>query len=653
MDFQKKTIKFIACILLFVFSQTTMAQIHVINADSIKLGEIAGTNGIAFYGRPYFKNIGLGKVSDSILVRQSDGQIKFVPRSLIFNGIGVDWTNVSGRPDNLSQFANGPGFVTSTGSVTYATSAGSAASVDWTNVSGRPSSLSAFTNEPGYVTSNGSVNYANNAGGVAWTNVSGRPSSLSAFTNEPGYVTSSGNVNYANSAGGVSWANVSGRPSALSQFSNDPGYVTAAGSVNYSTKAGSSTVFMSASHPDTYYLQNNWDGTRWNITSNHGASARIGYADEAGSVSWANVSGKPTYVSSFINDAGYLTSGGSIYYASVAGTVDWANVSSKPSYVSSFINDSGYLTAGGSINYANSSGNASTAGSTTNFMSTSHAGSFFLVNNWDGARWNITSNHGAPVRVGWADGAGSVDWSNVSNKPANYAVSGGPISQFDNDYGYARTQDMTLAGVANRGSDTPNNIYFYKGASDEPDQGSGISFSPQGGSSPSFSSMWQLGSNGDMINLGSNYGYWQVNFRLGNTGGGWLRGYLTQTSDIKFKKNIFELKSVSDNLKKVRAVEYDRTDSKDHQIGFIAQEFQKLFPDLVTESGGDVNSLGIAYSNFTVPLLKGWQEHDVIILSQLTKVKTLEDEVAALKNELNLLKEEFKQIKVLLKPGIK
>lgn len=41
---------------------------------------------------------------------------------------------------------------------------GSAGSVSWTNVSGRPTDLASFTNGPGYVTSSGSVAYASNSG---------------------------------------------------------------------------------------------------------------------------------------------------------------------------------------------------------------------------------------------------------------------------------------------------------------------------------------------------------------------------------------------------------------------------------------------------------------------------------------------------------
>ena len=76
-------------------------------------------------------------------------------------------------------------------------SAGSAGSVAWTNVSGRPTNLSEFTNGPGYITSSGSI--TGSAGSVAWTNVSGRPTTVSAFTNDSGYITStiSGNMTAA------------------------------------------------------------------------------------------------------------------------------------------------------------------------------------------------------------------------------------------------------------------------------------------------------------------------------------------------------------------------------------------------------------------------------------------------------------------------
>jgi len=61
-------------------------------------------------------------------------------------------------------------------------------------------------------------------------------------------------------------------------------------------------------------------------------------------------------------------------------------------------------------------------------MSTSHAGSYWLVNNWTGAHWQITSNHGAGVRVAYADAAGSApasdvySWAKSSVKPTYTAA---------------------------------------------------------------------------------------------------------------------------------------------------------------------------------------------------------------------------------------
>lgn len=49
-------------------------------------------------------------------------------------------------------------------SVNYANSAGSANSVAWSNVNGRPTKVSQFTNDSGYITSSGSCSYASSAG---------------------------------------------------------------------------------------------------------------------------------------------------------------------------------------------------------------------------------------------------------------------------------------------------------------------------------------------------------------------------------------------------------------------------------------------------------------------------------------------------------
>lgn len=64
----------------------------------------------------------------------------------------------------------------------------------------------------------------------------------------------------------------------------------------------------------------------------------------------------------------------------------------------------------------NISGTATNATNATNWWATSHVGTWYLVNNWDGVRWRITSNHGAEVRVGYADIAGSTPASGITGQ---------------------------------------------------------------------------------------------------------------------------------------------------------------------------------------------------------------------------------------------
>ena len=63
--------------------------------------------------------------------------------------------------------------------------------------------------------------------------------------------------------------------------------------------------------------------------------------------------------------------------------------------------------------------NGGTASYATYLWSTSHGGTYYVSNAWDGTYWRFTSNHGAGVRVAYADGAGN------ASTVAGLAVHGG------------------------------------------------------------------------------------------------------------------------------------------------------------------------------------------------------------------------------------
>lgn len=119
-------------------------------------------------------------------------------------------------------------------------------------------------------------------------------------------------------------------------------------------------------------------------------------------------------------------------------------------------------------------------------------------------------------------------------------------------------------------------------------------------------------------------------------------GDVMANSDIRIKKNIVTLDPVSQSLRRLHAVSYDRRDMELHQIGFIAQNVQEFFPSLIKVDNDERRTLSLNYQAMTVPLLKGWQEHDEIITAQ-------QKEITDLKIEIEKLKALYLEIKELVK----
>lgn len=111
-------------------------------------------------------------------------------------------------------------------------------------------------------------------------------------------------------------------------------------------------------------------------------------------------------------------------------------------------------------------------------------------------------------------------------------------------------------------------------------------------------------------------------------------GDVTANSDIRIKKNIETLAPVSESLRRLHAVSYDRRDMNLHQIGFIAQNVQEYFPSLIKIDTDSRKTLSLNYQSMTVPLLKGWQEHDELIAAQQKEIEALKLALAEMKKML-------------------
>jgi hypothetical protein len=81
-------------------------------------------------------------------------------------------------------------------------------------------------------------------------------------------------------------------------------------------------------------------------------------------------------------------------------------------------------------------------------------------------------------------------------------------------------------------------------------------------------------------------------------------GTVTANSDIKLKENVITIESALDKVLSLRGVEYNRKDSGEHQIGVIAQEVEKIIPEVVY--GDEIKS--VAYGNLVGLLIEAIKE---------------------------------------------
>lgn len=109
--------------------------------------------------------------------------------------------------------------------------------------------------------------------------------------------------------------------------------------------------------------------------------------------------------------------------------------------------------------------------------------------------------------------------------------------------------------------------------------------------------------------------------RICANGGGFVQ--FGTFSDVSLKTNIVDLPSQLSNVRAMRPVEFDWRDGSGHQIGFIAQEVETVYPDLVGHDGGLKTLVGLQKNE--ARLIKCIQE-------LADKIDALEARIAALEN---------------------
>ena len=95
----------------------------------------------------------------------------------------------------------------------------------------------------------------------------------------------------------------------------------------------------------------------------------------------------------------------------------------------------------------------------------------------------------------------------------------------------------------------------------------------------------------------------------------------------RLKENIISLPSQLNNILALRPVEFDYK-TGGHQIGFIAQEMQEIYPDAIGDDGTEEKLLSITgWDKTSARLVKAIQELKAIIDTQQTRITALNAKV--------------------------
>lgn len=113
----------------------------------------------------------------------------------------------------------------------------------------------------------------------------------------------------------------------------------------------------------------------------------------------------------------------------------------------------------------------------------------------------------------------------------------------------------------------------------------------------------------------------------------------TAYSDRRLKENIQDLSPQLDNICRLKPSEFDYigySEGQGHQIGFIAQDMQEVYPDVVAADGEGMLQIA-GWSKTEARLVKAIQELKAITDAQATRIETLEAQNAAFEARLAAL----------------
>jgi CBS domain-containing protein len=394
-----------------------------------------------------------------------------------------------------------------------------------------------------------SATYATTAGIATYASNAG----IATYASNAGiatFATTAGIATFATTAGIATFATTAG----IATFATTAGiatFATTSGIATFATTAGIATFATNAGIAT--YASNAGIAT---YASNAGIAT---YADNAGIATYASNAGIATYadnagIATYASNAGiatYASNAGIATYASNAGIATYASNAGIATYASN-AGIATYASNAGIATYASNAGIATTANNVSSSININTSG-IITATSFSGSGTNLTGIVTSIVAGTNITVSGSTGQVTINSTGGG---GGGSIAILDN----TSTNDTFYVGIAST-------------------------------------------TTGDLATLNVSSTKLTFNPSTGNLVAG---GTVTANSDEKLKENIKTIENALEKVLSLRGVEYDRIDTGDHQIGVIAQEVERIIPDVVY--GDETKS--VAYGNIVGLLIEAIKDQN-------------------------------------------
>jgi hypothetical protein len=484
---------------------------------------------------------------------------------------GTGAVTVTNTITNNNQLTNGAGYITSAGNAATATALSSGQS-NWsgTGVLGNVVGLLAWKNygnnhvifdaSNSTSPSGGAVNNTNATN--AWT---GTYPTLMGWNGSGTYGVRVDSARVADSADSVAWTNVSSRPTALSQFSNDlgnyGGWITSAGTA----AAVSQTV--TGTNSAELVRGNMADNDQFRILIGAGAS-NAGYVE----IATADDGNEPIHIRQYTGVFSNI--------ARTATLLDGSGNTSFPGNISGAYILGSYFNASAGNSENPTIGQIWTQDTSDNYLRKSTPA--HLISQLGLITTSNYSSYALPLSGGTI--SGNVIINGSTNTPLKITAT----------EPYMEVQAIGSTNVCGVKLLPTTNYDAYIGN--------------YGGSGK----LWLIAGNADNAYVDSAGSLFN---RTGTYG---------TISDITLKENIINATPKLQDLLKLKVRNFNFIGKNEKQLGFIAQEFEEVFPNAVnTDTGlGDMNGKKVVKTTVLIPMLvKAIQEQQTLITELQEKLE--------------------------------